>query len=58
MLSGAFVTIVWANVNFLQALVTERLVSFVVAFAAVILFSMLKPDKTDESVSSRSSKAN
>ncbi|MFC1550229.1 sodium/proline symporter [Candidatus Neomarinimicrobiota bacterium] len=58
MLCGAFITIIWANINVLQLLVTERLVSFVVAFIAVIILSLLKPDKTNEPINTRNIKTN
>ncbi|MCH7762948.1 MAG: sodium/proline symporter [Candidatus Marinimicrobia bacterium] len=41
LLTGFFTTIIWANIDFLQAAVTERLVSFVFAFAAVIIVSLM-----------------
>jgi len=39
MVTGALSTIIWANVTAWQALMTERLVSFVLAFLAVVLVS-------------------
>ncbi len=38
---GSLSTIIWKNVDILQAAVTERLVSFVLSFGAVIMFSLL-----------------
>lgn len=40
-LTGALVTIIWANINILQTAITERLVSFVLAFIAIVLVSLL-----------------
>ena len=42
--TGAVTTIIWANVNSLQMLMTERLISFVFAFAAVVIVSLLDKD--------------
>jgi len=39
-LTGALSTLIWANVSILHNAVNERLVSFVLAFLAVILFSI------------------
>jgi len=36
---------IWANIDILQSIVTERLVSFVLAFAAVIIVSLMNPSK-------------
>jgi sodium/proline symporter len=54
MISGAFITIIWANISVLQLLVTERLVSFLAAFCAVVIFSLLKPDFSNEPVNTSS----
>jgi sodium/proline symporter len=40
MLTGALTTVVWANLESLQILVTERLVSFVLAFLVIIIVSL------------------
>ena len=40
LLTGFFTTIIWANVSALQAIVTERLASFIIAFIAVIVVSL------------------
>ena len=40
LLSGFFSTVIWVNVSSLQNIVTERLASFVIAFAAVMIVSM------------------
>jgi len=45
LLTGFFTTVIWANVDVLQSAVTERLVSFVLAFIAVIVFSFLEKKK-------------
>lgn len=45
LLTGFFTTVIWANVDVLQSAVTERLVSFVLAFIAVIVFSLLEKKK-------------
>ncbi len=45
-LTGAISTIIWANINILQTAVTERLVSFVFAFSAVVLVSLLDKSKS------------
>ncbi len=41
LLVGSVSTIIWKNIDILHMAVTERLVSFVLAFSAVILFSLL-----------------
>jgi Na+/proline symporter len=46
-LTGAISTVIWANINMLQAAVTERLVSFIFAFAAVILVSLIYKSKSE-----------
>jgi len=46
-LTGAISTIIWANINILQAAVTERLVSFVLAFIAVVTVSLLDKSKSE-----------
>ena len=45
LLTGFFTTVIWANVDVLQSAVTERLMSFVLAFIAVIVFSFLEKKK-------------
>jgi len=45
MITGAVTTILWANIDSLRALVTERFVSFVLAFLAVILVSLFERRK-------------
>ena len=45
LLTGFFTTVIWANIDILQSAVTERLVSFVFAFTAVIIFSLLEKKK-------------
>ena len=45
LLTGFFTTVIWANIDFLQSIVTERLVSFVFAFAAVITVSLIDQSK-------------
>ena len=45
LLTGFFTTVIWANIDFLQKAVTERLVSFVFAFAAVIIISLMDKNK-------------
>ena len=45
LLTGFFTTVIWANVDVLQSAVTERFVSFVLAFIAVIVFSFLDKKK-------------
>ncbi|MEE9573124.1 MAG: sodium/proline symporter [Candidatus Neomarinimicrobiota bacterium] len=45
-LTGALSTIVWANVNILQTAVTERFVSFVLAFIAIVLVSLIDKSKS------------
>ncbi len=39
--TGAITTIIWANVDSLQILMTERLISFVFAFVAVVIVSLM-----------------
>lgn len=41
MLTGALTTIIWKNIEFLQAIIAERFVSFVLAFLAIIIVSKL-----------------
>ena len=45
LLTGFFTTIIWANIDVLHSAVSERLVSFVLAFLAVIIFSLLDKKK-------------
>jgi sodium/proline symporter len=45
LLTGFFTTIIWANIDVLHFAVSERLVSFVLAFLAVIIFSLLDKKK-------------
>ncbi|MBN2281692.1 MAG: sodium/proline symporter [Candidatus Marinimicrobia bacterium] len=42
MLTGAVTTIVWKNIDFLQAIIAERFVSFALAFLAIVMVSQLK----------------
>jgi len=44
--TGAITTIVWANITVLQSAVTERLVSFVFAFIAVVIVSIMDGKRT------------
>lgn len=46
MITGAATTIIWANAAGLQQWMTERLVSFVLAFLAVIIFSLWETYQT------------
>ena len=41
LLTGSIVTIIWGSSTFLQSIITERLTSFVFAFIAVIIVSLL-----------------
>ena len=43
MLTGAVSTIIWTEISYLNELISVRFVSFILAFAAVIIFSLLKP---------------
>jgi sodium/proline symporter len=45
LLTGFFTTVIWANIEILQSAVSERLVSFVLAFVAVIIFSSMEKKK-------------
>ena len=45
LITGAVVTIIWANVDSLRNIVTERLVSFVFAFIIIIVVSMIDSSK-------------
>jgi len=47
-LTGAISTIIWANISVLQAAVTERLVSFVFAFFAVVIVSLMDKENHSE----------
>lgn len=42
MLTGALVTIIWRNITILNNAVSERLASFILAFAAIVIVSLLK----------------
>ncbi len=44
LLTGFLTTVVWSNIAPLQAIITERFVSFVFAFAAVLIVSKLDSD--------------
>lgn len=46
-LTGSISTIIWANITILQTAVTERLVSFVFAFIAVVIVSLLDKTKSE-----------
>ncbi len=46
-LTGAISTIIWANITVLQTAVTERLVSFVFAFIAVVVVSLLDKSQSE-----------
>jgi len=48
LLSGFLSTVIWANVSLLQNIVTERLASFVIAFAAVIIVSIYTQKKNGD----------
>ena len=41
LLTGSIVTIIWGSSTFLQSIITERLTSFVFAFIAVIIVSLM-----------------
>jgi len=41
MLTGAITTIVWKNIDFLQAIIAERFVSFALAFLVIVVVSKL-----------------
>ena len=45
LLTGSIITIIWGSSTFLQSLVTERLSSFVFAFIAVVIISLLTQNK-------------
>ena len=45
LITGALITIIWANIDSLRMMVTERLVSFVLAFAIIIIVSMIDSRK-------------
>jgi len=47
-LTGAISTIIWANISVLQTAVTERLVSFVFAFIAVVVVSLMDKQNSNE----------
>jgi len=47
-LTGAISTIVWANIDSLQNAVTERLVSFIFAFIAVVFVSLFDRSNSNE----------
>ncbi|MFQ6607286.1 MAG: sodium/proline symporter [Fidelibacterota bacterium] len=42
--TGFFTTVIWANIEILQSIVTERLVSFTFAMLAVVIVSLLDPE--------------
>lgn len=41
LVTGFFSTIIWASIPTLNNLITERLISFILAFTAVVIFSLL-----------------
>ncbi len=45
LLTGSIVTIIWGSSTFLQSIITERLTSFVFAFIAVIIVSLMSKKK-------------
>jgi Na+/proline symporter len=45
MLTGAISTIIWKNIEVLNTMITERLISFVFAFMAVIIVSLYTKSK-------------
>lgn len=45
MITGSVTTVIWSKIAFLRALMTERTVAFVLAFAAVILVSLISNRK-------------
>lgn len=47
-LTGAISTIIWANIDSLQNAVTERLVSFIFAFIAVVFVSLFDRSNSNE----------
>ena len=50
LVTGALITIIWANIDSLRIMVTERLVSFVFAFVIIIIVSMIDSSKGNEKV--------
>jgi sodium/proline symporter len=46
-LTGAISTIIWANINILQNAVSERFVSFILAFMAIVFVSLLDKSKSE-----------
>jgi sodium/proline symporter len=46
-LTGAISTIIWANINILQNAVSERFISFVLAFMAIVIVSLLDKSKSE-----------
>lgn len=46
MLTGSLSTIIWKNIPGLNSIISERFVSYLLAFAAIILISMLTQRKT------------
>jgi len=45
-LTGFFSTIIWSNISFLNVIITERLVSFILALLAIVIISIFYHDKT------------
>ncbi len=45
-LTGAISTIIWANINILQNAVSERFISFILAFMAILIVSLLDKSKS------------
>ena len=41
LLTGFFTTVMWANIDILQTIVTERLTSFIFAFVTIIIVSIM-----------------
>ena len=46
MLTGGIVTVIWRNVPALKSIVYELVPAFILAFIAVVLFSLLTSSKT------------
>ncbi len=46
MITGALTTVIWSNIEVLDSFLSVRLVAFVFAFAAVVIFSLIDSNKS------------
>ncbi|MFQ6604505.1 MAG: sodium/proline symporter [Fidelibacterota bacterium] len=48
MITGAVTTVIWSNIPILQQVITERFTSFILAFAAVVIVSILTSSRNEK----------